>query len=550
MKKINPEKNLFYKVAIFIIFFMLWLKIVNVFTNKVKNQNNSIKDYTKIEKKTETKRIGENIILENDYLKITLNTQGLILNDVLLKQYTKSLKDKDNIKLLEKDKYFITNDWLAIDNISSVPDKHTVWNFDKESYIKNKNKLIFNYKNEENIEFVIVFYLDDKYVLNIQQEIINNSANTISIKPAIEIHKENVVDKKNVGVFDGGIGYFSNKVEEIKPKSLVNSNIEFPKFNWAGFTNKYWITALINTHSGKINFLKKDNLLNMQFITNEDIEVINNSKVTLNFKLFLGAKERDILNEYESKENLLLFDRAIDYGFFHILTKPLSLLLQFINKIVKNFGFSIIIFTILIKMILYPITKKSSITVAKMKKIQPKLLELQKKYATDKMALQQQILKLYKDYDLNPAGGFLTMLIQIPLFIALYKVLNISLEMRQAPFIWFIKDLSANDPTNIFNLFGLLPFSTKFMLGILPCLMALSMFIQQKMNDKNQNDNNLSEEMKITTDMFKYMPLIFLFMFRNFPSGLLIYWILNNFITILQQLYIDKFVIPKIKNIR
>ena len=378
-------------------------------------------------------------------------------------------------------------------------------------------------------------------MLNINQVVENNKYNRLYVKPFWQIIQKQNKDNADLTAFAGGIGVFNEKLEEIKLKKLKNKNIEFEKFNWAGLTSKYWLASFINNEksNGTVNYLQKGNVVKVQYTTKNNVIVLKDSFVGTKNKIFIGAKDLDILKEYRDKENVKLFDRSVDFGLFYFLAKPLNSVLDFFNDIVHNFGVAIILLTIIIKMILYPSVKKSFISMAKMKKAQPEMKRIQEKYKNDKLAMQQELLKLYKKYELNPMSSITPLFIQIPVFFSLYKVISVNLNMRHAPFFAYIKDLSGADPTSIFNLFGLLPFDVPFKVGLLPCIMALSMYIQQKITDKMQGGSeNINEDMKAANGMLKYLPLLFLFMFSGFPAGLLLYWIFNNIITILQQMYI------------
>ena len=549
MKNINPQKNLIFKIILFIVFFFIWQSLVVApLRRKLNKKNDTTKDFTQIEtellQQEAEQIVGKDIVLENDYLKIILNTKGLVLDNVLLKKYTQSIDDKTNIRLLNNqtnEKYYITSSWLNISNAGDVPNQSTIWTLNKE--LSTNNKLVFEYTNNNNVKFVNTLFLDNKYLLNVEQEVVNGSDTIIKTQPIFEITKNNIFKRTETNVFNGGIGYFNTgKVEEIKPKKLKKGNVEFDSFNWAGFTSKYWQVNLINKDNinSKINFLEKDGLLKMQYTTSSYFGIRPNDKKSHDVQIFLGVKNREILNEYKKLNSLKLFDRSIDYGMLFLITKPLSLMLNALNKIIGNFGFSIIIFTILVKLALYPMVKKSTVSMMKMKKIQPQMIELQKKYGNDKVAFQKAVMKLYSESKVNPMSGILPLFIQIPVFFALYKVLSISLEMRQAPFIWFLRDLSVADPTNIINLFGLLPIKNPVLhIGILPVLMAVTMIIQQKVMELSQKGETKTESMEAASNASKFMPWIFLFIFAGFPSGLLLYWILSNIISIIQQLYIE-----------
>lgn len=571
MKNINPEKNdkkriILKKIILFIIFFVL---VDTFFTKPLKkkiedNQREKLEmekeeeEERKLASVNEIKTTKNNVILEpkdinleNDYIKLTVNTKGLLLDNLILKKYKVSVDDDEKVKLLKHEDRenfnFININWLSDNENLKLPDKNSIWIANKDILEDLNDKIVFSYDNEEGLIFKVILSLDEKYMINIEQIVENNTTDRINLKPIWQIQRrQKTQDRNELVSFSGAIGVFNNKMEEIKEKKLKKNNIEFEKFNWAGITSKYWLTAIINEDfsNGKINMLKVNNTLKIQYTTKNNLIISGNSFSGTKGKIFAGAKDFNILREYQIGNNIKLFERSIDFGFFYFLSKPLFLILNFFNKITNNFGIAIIFLTLIIKMLLYPSVKKSFISMAKMKKIQPEMKRLQELYKNDRITLQQELVKLYKKYDLNPLSSITPIFVQIPVFFSLYKVISVSLNMRQAPFFGYIKDLSVADPTTIFNLFGLLPFNPKIIIGLLPCIMGLTMYIQQKITENMQGKQEfdsksmMGEQMKTASKMMKIMPFIFLFIFAGFPSGLLLYWIFNNVITILQQMYI------------
>ena len=343
-QKITTLKEIVFKAILFVIIFLLWeMFVVRPFRKRIETNSQNkreIVDFSQQNKQEdmeeENKKPKQIVSLKNDYLEIDFDTEGLLLNNVKLKKYTKSVEAKNLVHLLLDEKnnqYYINHSWISAD-VGDLPNSKTNWNFDEKAYKNDNSKLVFTYKNKENITFKNTFYLDDKYILILQQEIINNGKKNITIKPIIEINKSDIINRDDMGVFNGAIGVFTkDRVEEIKSKKLNKRNIEFNSFKWGGFTNKYWLVALINNKSnnGKVNFLRKDNLLKMQYITQNDFNIKQNKSIEHTIKIFLGVKDTNILDEYEKKENLKLFSRSIDYGTLFLITKPLSIFFEF-NK--------------------------------------------------------------------------------------------------------------------------------------------------------------------------------------------------------------------------
>jgi YidC/Oxa1 family membrane protein insertase len=282
------------------------------------------------------------------------------------------------------------------------------------------------------------------------------------------------------------------------------------------------------------------------FVT-EAITIPNNEQISFPSKVFSGAKELKLLDYYGAKGftsndktyQLKQFDKTVDFGIFYFLTKPIFLLITFLNSFLHNFGFAIILLTIIIKLILSPIAAKSYLSMGKMKALAPKIAQVKKEIGGNKLELNRRIMEIYKENKVNPLSGCLPLFLQIPVFFALYKVLYISIEMRGADFIFWIKDLSMKDPTSIFNLFGLLPFSVPSFLqiGVLPIVMGLTTYLQQSLSPKS------GDEMQMM--IIKSMPFILIFVFASFPAGIVLYWITNNILSILQQLYVEKVMLPK-----
>lgn len=554
MKNINPEDNknenffLLKNIILFIIFFLISeIFIIRPLRKRIeKKREFAESEFASKNKESENENINDydkirEFILENDYIKLTISTAGLVLNNLILKNYFDN--NENNIQLLNEDNY-IKIGWFCNNENLNIPNKNSIWTLvEQDTEDRKSDKAVLLFDNKQGIIFKIIISIDDKYLINVKQIVENNTNNKIYTKPFWSITKSNFLTVSDTGSFSGAIGLFNGGVSEIKTKKIRNNNLEFQNFEWAGITSKYWLTAIVNNDkdNGKVNFSERNKTINMSYTTKENLVVSENLFTGSSNSIFVGVKDIKVLKEYADENNIRLLDRSIDFGFFYILAKPLNILLNLLNRITKNFGMAIIILTIIIKSILYPITKKSLITLETMKEVQPKIKKIQDKYKDDKIKMQQELVKLYTKYNLNPMASIFPLFIQIPVFISLYKVISVSLSMRQASFI-FINDLSIADPTNILNLFGLFKYNTKFKLGILPCVMGLSMFLQQKFSEKFQKtDDNKDNPGK----GMNFMPILFVLVFASFPSGLLLYWIFNNLITIFQQWYVMRFCLKK-----
>lgn len=567
MNKDLMKKKLLMASFISALFFVSWDYFVLKPMNK-QNKESKINIEQQITKEEKTEVVNQEIAtkaipviqekiikIENEYLVGELSTKGLKFNKIFLKKYKESLNSEKFHQLL-KDDYFINFGWLSANRKLDLPDEESVWEVDNLQ-LHNNTKITLTFTNAQGIVFKNIISLDDKYLFNIEQIVDNNTEQEIKIQPFYEIRTKHIEDKRSLNQLMVS-GVFDSDLKEMNVKKIEKRNYEFDKYNWFSISDKYWVTSVISNNKENIttNFLKSNNIVKAQAFSTEEIVVKPHSAYSIQNRLFIGAKDLKILDEYATKYKILLFDRIVDFGNLYILTKPLYLLLNLFNKFVKNFGLAILLLTVLVKMILYPMTKKSLVSMAKMKKVQPEFLKIQKQYKNDKLGLSLKLQQLYKENEISPFAGILPMFIQIPIFFALYRVFLIAIDMRFAPFYGYLKDLSSADPTSIFNLFGLLPFNAVATVGFLPCLMSITMWIQQKINDKQmkapEGDSGESDMMKSMNSSMKWLPLIFLFIFASLPSGLVLYWIYNNIITVLQQLYINRYInkIPtKIKNL-
>ena len=486
--------------------------------------------------------------IESDRLSGSISLKGLRFDDLILRDYKQSIDiDSSAVELLSpsdsKQSYFAEIGWRSGDKSIKYPDSTTIWKADKNTITTNQT-VTFSWKNKQNILFKVLVLLDDNYMFTIKQATINNSSKPVSTRYYGLINKSYIEEKTNtvnilhqgmIGAVNGSLQELSyDKIKEDKKESYQDSKID-----WFGITDKYWLTAFIPDQSQKYsahyNYALSSGTDKFQADFISQIQLIEaGDKFELTHHLFAGAKKVALLDQYESNYNIALFDRAIDFGWFYILTKPIFNAMNFFYEYVGNFGISIMIVTILIKLAMFTLANKSYRSMKKMKKLQPQMERLKELYADDKARMNQETMALYKREKVNPVSGCLPLLVQIPVFFSIYKVLYVTIEMRHAPFFGWIRDLSAPDPTTIFNIFGLLPFSPPsfLMIGIWPIIMSLSMFLQQKMSPQPADP--------VQAQVMKFMPLMFLFMFSGFPAGLLIYWSWNNTLSIVQQSYINK----------
>jgi YidC/Oxa1 family membrane protein insertase len=324
--------------------------------------------------------------------------------------------------------------------------------------------------------------------------------------------------------------------DAIDDKVMTFKNI---KGGWLGITDKYWAAVIVpdqnSAYQGRItgNTVNKQERFQTDYLGSA-VQIADGGKASVQGFLFAGAKEVDVVDADAEHYKIDRFDLLIDWGWFYFLTKPLFFILDYFNKLLGNFGISILVVTVLIKLVMFPLANKSYVSMSKMKKLQPEMTKIKERFPDDKTRQQQATMELYKKEKVNPASGCLPIIIQIPVFFALYKVLFVTIEMRHAPFFGWIKDLSAPDPTTVFNLFGLIPWDPPsiLMVGIWPLIMGVSMFVQMRLNPAPPDP--------IQAQIFAWMPVMFTFLLAPFPAGLVIYWAWNNTLSVLQQGFIMK----------
>ena len=485
------------------------------------------------------------ITFDSPKVKGSISLVGARIDDLVLSQYTKSIDDHTKITLLHPSKtkgsYFAEFGWISKSNEVELPDANSLWSADK-TMLKPGEKVTMTWANRQGITFQLEIHLDDEYMFTVRKTVKNKSGKNIALQDYSLINRIfEQSDKKFAISHEGPLGVFNGILDEVSYEDLVSKKkVEFDNNrsgSWFGISDKYWLTAMIPDQSRPFDamfqhskYLDKDKY-QVGYIGSE--EVVSAGRETSSIShFFAGAKVVSILDIYGKYLNLDLFDRAVDFGWFYFITKPMFSVLKFFYDAVGNFGLSILIVTIIVKMFLFPLANKSYYSMLKMKKLTPEMTRIKELYADDKMKQNQAVMELYKKEKISPLSGCLPLIVQIPIFFSLYKVLFITIEMRQAPFFWWIKDLSAPDPTTIFNFFGLIPWNPPafLMIGAWPIIMAITMYVQQKMSPEPSDP--------IQAKVMKFLPLIFVFMFASFPAGLVVYWAWSNVLSVLQQYFI------------
>jgi YidC/Oxa1 family membrane protein insertase len=493
---------------------------------------------------------GSRVAIESENLHGSISLKGARFDDLTLAQYFKTSEKKEEVTLFSpsesKERYFADLGWISSDAALELPNPNTIWKSNSKK-LTPQNPITLSWKNKSGVEFLIHIALDENYMFEISQEVKNHSKAEISVANYGRVNRVlNNIQKSVYILHEGPIGVFDDILHEttygdiLKEKHQNFTHDSADKSGgWLGISDKYWLSSIIpdKSLSYSANFsysaANQNNFFNSEFI-GQEFKIAAGESFKLNHHMFAGAKKVKLLDQYAKDLDIKLFDRAIDFGWFYFLTKPFFFILEFLNRFLGNFGLAILTMTVLVKLALFPMANKSYAAIGKVKKLQPKIEALREKLKDDKLALNREMMELYKREKVNPASGCLPILLQIPIFFSLYKVIFVTLDMRQAPFYGWIHDLSAPDPTSVFNLFGLLPFavSATFTIGIWPILMGLTMIIQQKLSPQTSDPTQAK--------ILKWMPFVLTFVLAAFPAGLVIYWTWSNLLSILQQWLIAK----------
>ena len=506
----------------------------------------------KIEKIKEISRADsinstDRIIFENDNIigSISLSNGGVI-DDFKFKNYNKELNSEEKIILLNpanvKNGYFLNTGWTSNDNIE-VPGPNTNWKVKSNSKLTPNSPVKIFYENNQGIIFERTISIDDDYLFNINQKVINNSTNSYKLYPYGIIHRNNLPeDLTDFYILHEGISVIlQDDIEEIDYSEIEEK--KYSKEASSGFYligDKYWMTSFIPPQGRKFRLdFDYTTKYRTSYIDTTGYELGPNSSINHNVKSLIGAKEISLIDKYAEDLQMERLDLIVNYGVMYLVVRPLWVILDYLFKFTSNYGYSIIILTILIRLVFFPLNQFSMKSMAAIKALTPQMNLIKEKYKTDKHQQQKEIMKLYKNNKVNPAASCLPILIQIPIFFSLYKLLMLDVAMYHANFVWIWEDLSAKDPLSIFNLFGLLPFQVPSFLeiGLLPVLMGGSMWLQMRLSPQATGN---SEAEKIQRTMFKFFPLILTIILAGFASGLVLYWTATNLLTILQQWYLNK----------
>jgi len=483
----------------------------------------------------------ERIQFENQSMIGSISLKGAAIDDLTFKNYNTSLESNEKVTLLgprniEKG-YLIESGFVTSDKNIDIPNSDSIWSVEGNNKLTNQSQVKLSWKNKQGITFKKEISLDDKYLFTIKQSVINSTDNEYDFYSYGQIIRNKIPEISNFYILHEGL--IATLDDELIEEDY--DDIQEKKFSrvsqkgWLGIGDKYWITSLIPPRKKEFkttfDYKKK---FRANFIATEPLELKANSKVEEKLQIIVAAKRVDIIDGYAESLNIDKFDLVIDWGFLYFITKPLFFGIDYFFKLLGNYGLAIIAITICIRLAFFPLANFSFRSMAKMKALQPEMVRLKELHKNDKMKLQQEMMTLYKKEKVNPMSGCLPILVQIPVFFALYKVLFVTIEMRQMPFFGWIQDLSERDPTSLFNLFGLLPYDVPsfLVIGAWPVAMGVSMWIQQKLNPAPTD--------AMQAKIFMFFPLFLTVILAPFPSGLVIYWTINNILTMAQQVFIMK----------
>jgi len=500
-------------------------------------------------------KVSPRVLIDTPRLRGSISLKGGQVDDLALIQYRETVDPTSPAIVLlspvgSPHPFYAEFGWVGGAGAPvKAPDSSTVWTQQGGGALGVGKPVTLTWNNGEGLEFRRIISIDDKYLLTVENQVANKSATAVALYPFGLIRRHGTPETAGYYILhEGLIGMLGeNGLQEFTYKAIEDKkNVSFKATNaWLGITDKYWAATLIPDTKAPIQAQFSYNQAGTQKTYQTDYlgdvqSIAPGATGTTNAKLFAGAKEVAVIDGYKEQLGLDRFDRLIDWGWFYFITKPMFYSIDWIYQHVGNFGIAILLITVLIKIIFFPLANKSYASMAKMKAVQPEMAAIRERYADDKMKQQTALMDLYKKEKINPLAGCLPILIQVPVFFALYKVLFISIEMRHAPFYGWIKDLSAPDPTNLFNLFGLIPYDPTVIpvlgqflhLGFWPIVMGITMWAQMKLNPAPPDP---TQKM-----IFDWMPLIFTFMLASFSAGLVIYWAWNNSLSVLQQSIIMK----------
>ena len=501
------------------------------------DQKETLKNISREEALNESERVN----FENDNIIGSISLKGASIDDLTFKNYKINLDDEKKVTLLGprniKEGYLVESGFVTSDKNIDIPNSDTMWSIIGNNKLTDQSPIKLSWTNNQGITFEKEISLDNKYLFTIKQRVINKTNNKFDFYSYGQIIRNQIPNITDFYILHEGLvatlddELIEEDYDDIQEKKFTR----VAQKGWLGIGDKYWITSLIppKNKEFKTTFDYK-NKFRANFITTEPQLLNAKGSIDEEIQIIVAAKRVDVIDGYAETLKIDKFDLVIDWGFLYFITKPLFFGIDYFFKLLGNYGLAIIAITICIRLAFFPLANFSFRSMAKMKALQPEMVRLKELHKNDKMKLQQEMMALYKKEKVNPMSGCLPILVQIPVFFALYKVLFVTIEMRQMPFYGWIQDLSEKDPTSIFNLFGLLPYDVPsfLVIGAWPVAMGVSMWIQQKLNPAPTD--------AMQAKIFMFFPLFLTVILAPFPSGLVIYWTVNNILTMAQQVFIMK----------
>ena len=535
-------------IVLYSLFFIPDQPIKNQDLNK-KDKTEQITDTPSLEQKETLVQISRDEALkENDRIKFenqsiigSISLKGAAIDDLIFKDYNVELESNEKVILLSprniESGYLIESGFVTSDKNIEIPNSETIWSIKGNNKLTEKNPIKLSWTNKQGLTFEKIISLDDKFLFSIKQKVINSTEKKYDFYSYGQIIRNSIPDISDFYILhEGLIATLDDElVEEDYDDIQEKKYTKTAQKGWLGIGDKYWITSLIPPKEKEFkttfDYKKK---FRANFITTEPFELSGNNQIEDELQIIVAAKRVDVIDGYAKSLGIDKFDLVIDWGFLYFITKPLFFGIDYFFKLLGNYGLAIIAITICIRLVFFPLANFSFRSMAKMKALQPEMVRLKELHKDDKMKLQQAMMALYKKEKVNPMSGCLPILVQIPVFFALYKVLFVTIEMRQMPFYGWIHDLSERDPTSLFNLFGLLPYDVPsfLVIGAWPVAMGVSMWVQQKLNPAPTD--------AMQARIFAWFPVGLTIILAPFPSGLVIYWTVNNILTMAQQVFIMK----------
>ena len=500
-----------------------------------KNEN-----FTKLNRKDALLE-NDRVYFENDNVIGSISLRGASIDDLTFKGYNIELNGNKKVTLLNprkvEDGYLIESGFVTTNKNIDVPDSSTIWKISGNKKLTNNNPIKLIWINPQGIKFEKIISLDDQFLFTVKEKVINSSNKTYNFYSYGQIIRNKIPEISGFYILhEGFLSVLDDQLieedyDDIQEKKFTQT----ARQGFFGYSDKFWLTSIVPPRNKefKTTFDYK-NKFRANYISSEGIEVGPNDIIEEEIQIIVAAKRVETIDGYAESLKINKLDLVIDWGVLYFLTKPLFFAIDYFFKLLGNYGLAIIAVTICIRLVFFPLANFSFRSMAKMKMLQPEMKRLKELHKEDKMKLQQEMMALYKKEKVNPMSGCLPILVQIPVFFALYKVLFVTIEMRHQPFFGWIKDLSDKDPTSIFNLFGLIPWDPPsfLIIGVWPIAMGVSMWIQQKLNPAPPDP--------IQAKIFMFFPIFLTIILAPFPSGLVVYWTINNILTMAQQVVIMK----------